>query len=306
MTAEDSQRFTSVGSPAISPDDEWVLYTRSERDWEDDDLGRNTHIWRVRVDGTDARQLTFGENNTGSPAWFPDGSKIAFSSGRGESDGSQVFFMYTDGGEAWQATDHEGGVGQYRISPDGAKLLFTARDPLTDEQQRRQRMRDDAEVVDETFRMTHLWVFDIESGEETRLTEGDFTISDPQWAPDSSKIAYVTRPTTRSTTLPGATCGSWISMATPRSSSTTRAPTRARAGRPTVRPWQSRPSRSPQHAVVQQAAPVPGRRRRAIVMLQDFDRNFGAPMWSRDGKTIFWSTGDGTGTTLFGCRHRVG
>ena len=83
MTAWDTQNFTTVGSPRISPDDQWVLYTQSVRDWDDDELGRATHIWRVRTDGTDRRQLTFGASNTGSPAWFPDGSKIAFASGRG-------------------------------------------------------------------------------------------------------------------------------------------------------------------------------------------------------------------------------
>ena len=169
MTVRDTQNFVNVGSPAISPDDKWVLYTQTVRDWNDAQLRTRTHIWRVRMDGTGARQLTFGEANTTSPAWFPDGSKIAFLSSRptgaasttstqpggnteGEGPGNQVFFMYTDGGEAWAATKHEGGVSTFSISPDGKKLLFLAQDALTSEDRRRRRERDDAVVVDETFR----------------------------------------------------------------------------------------------------------------------------------------------------------
>jgi len=301
MAAEDSLRFTSVGSPAISPDDEWVLYTRSERDMEDEELGRTSHIWRVRADGSDARQLTFGEESAGSPAWFPDGRMIAFTSGRGEGDGSQVFFMYVDGGEAWQVTEHEGGVGQFRISPDGAKLLFTARDPLSKEERERQRLHDDAEVVDQDFRMTHLWAFDIESGEETRLTEGEFTVSDPQWAPDSSKIAYVTRPTPK--VDDSAWSDVWVVDLDGNSEQFF-----DNAGPDSSPRW------SPDGSTLAMASkPQPGNTQwysklhlfpadggEPIVMLEDFDLNFGSPVWSADGKTIYWSTGEGTTISLFG------
>ena len=301
MTVWDTQNFTSVGSPRISPDDQWVLYTESSRDWDDEDLARTTHIWRVRVDGTDRRQLTFGESSSGSPAWFPDGSKIAFSSGRGDGDGNQVFFMYVDGGEAWQATEHEGGISQFSIAPDGEIFLFTARDPLSEEQERRQEIGDDAEVVDESFRMTHLWLSDIESGDELRLTDGDFTVSDPQWSPDSSKIALVSRPNTKLDD--SAWSDVWVfdlegdgelffenagPDTSPRWSPDGNTLAMASKAQPGNTQWYSK----------LHLFPADGGER--IVMLEDFDLGFGAPMWSRDGRTIYWSTGQGTVTNLFG------
>ena len=36
------------------------------------------------------------------------------------------------------------------------------------------------------------------------------------------------------------------------------------------------------------------------VLLQNFDLDLGAPIWSRDGKIIYWSTGQGTKIALFG------
>ncbi|MEE2648618.1 MAG: S9 family peptidase [Acidobacteriota bacterium] len=301
MTAWDTQNFITVGSPRISPDDQWVLYTQSVRDWDDDELDRATHIWRVRTDGTDRRRLTFGESDTGSPAWFPDGGKIAFASGRAEGEETQIFSMYVDGGEAWQVTEHEGGVSQFSIAPDGEKILFTARDPLSEEQARRKKIHDDAEVVDESFQMTHLWFFDIDSGESKRLTSGDFTISDPQWAPDSSKIAYVTRPT------PKVDDSSWSDVWVVDLEGNAEL-FFENAGPDTSPRW------SPDGNTLAMASkPQPGNTQwysklhlfpadggEPIIMLDDFDLAFGQPMWARDGRTIYWSTGQGTVTNLFG------
>ncbi len=321
MTVKDTQSFVNVGSPAISPDDKWVMYTQTVRDWTDAQLRTKTHLWRVRMDGTGARQLTFGEANTTSPAWFPDGSKIAFLSSRStgaaapaapatpapggatEGDGptNQVFFMYTDGGEAWAATKHEGGVSTFSISPDGKKLLFLSQDPLTPEDRRRRRERDDAVVVDETFRWTHVWYLDIESGKERRISEGKFVASDPQWSPDSQSIAFVTRPTTK--VDDSAWADVWL----------TDLEGRARKfydnTGPDTSPRWSPDGRTLAIASKRQAGntqwydklhlfPVAGGAPK--VLLQNFDLDLGTPTWSADGKTVYWSTGQGTRTALFG------
>ena len=315
MTVKDTQNFVSVGAPAVSPDDRWVLYTQSVRDWNDAQLRTKTHIWRVRIDGTAARQLTFGDANTTSPAWFPDGSRIAFLSSRApasqsqgqgqgsdaEGPGNQVFFMYTDGGEAWQATKHEGGVSSFAISPDGKSLLFTARDPLSAEDRRRRRERDDAEVVDEMFRWTHLWTFDIASGQEKRLTEGKFVVGDPQWSPDSTTIAFVTRPTTK--VDDSAWADVWVTTldGTPRkfyeNAGPDTSPRWSPDGRTLAIASKKQEGNTQWHDKLHlfpAAGGVPK------VLLQDFDLDFGAPIWSPDGKIVFWSTGQGTRTNLFG------
>src|SRR5690349_12060505 len=82
LNVKDTQNFVTVGSPAISPDDRWVLYTSTVRDWDDAQWRTKTHIWRVKLDGTGARRLTYGDANTTTPAWFPDGSRLAFLSSR--------------------------------------------------------------------------------------------------------------------------------------------------------------------------------------------------------------------------------
>ena len=301
LSAEDTLRINSVGGGRISPDDQWVLYTKSIRDMQDEELTRTTHVWRVNIDGTQRRQLTHGEDSASSAAWFPAGDQIAFTSSRGEGEDNQVFFMYTDGGEAWQATEHEGGVLQFSISPAGTKVLFTSRDPLSDEEEKKRKMKDDAEVVDAEFRMTHLWVLDIESGEEKRLTEGEFTIGDPQWSPDSSQIAYVTRPTPK--VDDGSRSDIWVVDAVG---------SEPRKLHENVGP-DSSPRWSPDGTKIAFAANthegtttwysslyiVPADGGEPEIYLEDFDLDFGTPIWSRDGRSVFWSTGQGTTINLF-------
>jgi dipeptidyl aminopeptidase/acylaminoacyl peptidase len=209
--------------------------------------------------------------------------------------------MYTDGGEAWQLTKHEGGVSNFEIAPDGRSILFLSQDPLTADDRRRQRERDDAVVVDETFRWTHLWVADVETGKTRRITQGKFVVSDPQWAPDSKTIAFVSRPNTK--VDDSAWSDVWVTDLDGKSRKFFE-----NAGPDTSPRWSPdgrylAVASKPQSGNTQwhdklYLFPAAGGAPR--VLLQNFDLDFGAPIWSQDSKLVFWSTGQGTRTALFG------
>lgn len=311
LSAMDTLRINQVSGPRLSPDGQWVVYTMSMRDMEDKDYKSTTHIWKVKADGAEKRQMTRGENSCTSPAWFPCGKAVAFLSSRGkvrasdkdagEESSSQVFMIPIDGGEAWQLTEHKENIQSFRISPDGKKIAFTARDALSDEEKEKQKEKDDAVVVDEKFRMSHLWVFDIDSKKAARMTEGAFTVGDFRWSPDSASIAYVSRPNTKVDeswnsdiwVVDGEGKKPRLLFENPGPDSSLRwspdGKTIAFASHPHTgtSTWYSK------------LYLIPADGGGARVLLDNFDLDFYSPIWSPDGKTIFWSAGDRTTTNLF-------
>ena len=192
------ENFKRVGGTAISPDGTWIAFTISEPRTEGEQSDYLTHIHLVSADGAQQFQLTRGDVSASNPQWSPDGNYLSFTSTRG-GDGNQVWMINPSGGEAWQVTAAEGSVGRYQWSDSGDHIAFTMVDPVSEEQQQRQRERRDVNVVDQDLRYAHLYVFDVDLASDDkveiqRLTEGEFHVGNFDWSPDDATIAFDHQP----------------------------------------------------------------------------------------------------------------
>ena len=192
MTPEDVIATRTVADPQLSPDGQWIAYVVSSADTVENAV--DSDVWLVRADGSvPARRLTTSKKSDASPRWAPDGRRIAFLSAREERP--QLWLLDPNGGEAERLVETKTSVSAFQWSPDGARIAFVAARAPTADEERRQRAKDDAVVVDSIFPHTRLWVVDVADRKARELVQGDFSVGDPQWSPDGRQLAYVVTPT---------------------------------------------------------------------------------------------------------------
>ena len=149
-----------------------------------------------------------------TPRWSPDGRRIAFVRSI-EKDGKpqpgQIYLLDMNGGEAHPLTQDTKGVSSIAWSPDGKTVAFTARRVGGDEptsgmtrKKPQERRRGDharrlsrqrqSDYVD-AGRHTHIFTVAVTNGvdkpQPKQVTDGEFDEREIEWAPDGSKIYFI-------------------------------------------------------------------------------------------------------------------
>jgi TolB protein len=143
-------------------------------------IGEGGEIYTVDIAGTQRQRLTFGDTPQASPAWSPDGARIAFVR-RGGVEGQpdsgyawRAYVMNADGSAQRQLLDDPNLVSSGGVwSPDSTVLALLVSKPTMEGM------------------VAGILVVDVASGKELARITDRSTCRSPQWSHDGNKLAYV-------------------------------------------------------------------------------------------------------------------
>lgn len=167
----------------FSPDGSRVAFTVSE---PPKGASRSRHIWILEVGTREVRQFTNSAKSEFAPRWSPGGRRFAFLSDRQET--TQIYLFPTDGGEAIRLTEGKNAVRAFEWSPDGKQIAFLATEPKGEAEEKKEKEKDDARVVDRDDKPSRLWLIDVESKKVRQLTAGNWQIQEAKWTPQGDRL----------------------------------------------------------------------------------------------------------------------
>jgi len=319
MKPEDIITMKKLGGAVISPDGRWAAFVRTAPVNDKDKIKNLNHIWLVSTEGGEPFQLTNGSNGDGGSRWSPDSKRIAFVSRRG--DKNQIWIIPKSGGEARQLTFTENGASNPHWSPDGKRIAFSMSEKDSKEVEKQKKAGDDPVIVEKNdFKQSHLWVIDVKTMDEgpeinfdlpegesdkedekerrkkdksQRLTEGDFSVTDPRWSPDGTQITFVSSPSPKADDTMFGSNIQVINVETKEIRKLTEFENGESCPRWSPDGAQIAFLHSPEGYGQKALYTIPAEGGSAKGITLDFDRNLNSPEWSPDGEVIYFSVVDG-------------
>ena len=170
-------------SPIWSRDGKRFVFS-SNRD------GTTTQLYVMSPDGGEAQKITDAKEGVGTFAFTRDGARLIFAAGK--ADEQQLWSLPTatlSDSKAALVHQHATPVGTWRISNNGQRVYFVAPDSVDTANKERMEKKFDVRIRNQDIPLNHLWMVDLATGQEQRLTTSadfsveSFTLSDDgKWA----------------------------------------------------------------------------------------------------------------------------
>ncbi|WP_440119307.1 prolyl oligopeptidase family serine peptidase [Paenibacillus sp. QZ-Y1] len=200
---EDLVHYRWISQPVISLNGQ-VAYVEQTIDRDKNEY--NTQIRGISLDGAEDIALTDGTKDS-SPAWSPDGTQLTFI--RSVDGGKGLWTLESDQKEPVMLISPARKILSYIWSPNGQYIAFASKVHTEDTQKKADVHQESASVLrGKVFERTtpkaegsgwwdgqhsHLFVYEIKSGEITQLTSGLWNISAPAWSPDSQSLSFISK-----------------------------------------------------------------------------------------------------------------
>jgi len=197
IDARDLITLPSVRGLDLNAEQELIVYQLRQTDLDENDY-RN-HLWSMKTDGSNARQLTYSSGNEWNPQISPNGRCLAFLSDRPDEageEGTRIWVMPLSGGEAKPLTDPERSIISFKWSSNASQIYYLTPESQSELSRLWSEDRESAgfDAIDRTSDKPamELWAVSKENCQHRRLFVGDPGVSDFDVDPDNETLAYST------------------------------------------------------------------------------------------------------------------
>ena len=202
MTSADIAKLRNLGSAEISPDGEYVAYTKSvpRRPMKDDDGSAWSELHVSDLQGN-SRPFITGKVSIGHPYWSADSKWIFYTAKRSTDKDRELYRIAVDGGESLKTFDHKTSIGAFDISKDQKQVAFLATEEKKKDLKEEHDDGFDQEIYEEDSVSTRIWIADIDTAgwepdhAKPRMLDLPGSAIDVKWSPDASQLMVVLAPT---------------------------------------------------------------------------------------------------------------
>jgi dipeptidyl aminopeptidase/acylaminoacyl peptidase len=181
--------------PQWTPDGGWIVFASNP--------SGPSQLYITRPDSATPRQITTSQTSVGGFVFSPDGQWLVYRTGRSAESQQLHALAVADvvaGREAapQQLTRHPTGIDQWEFSPDSRRIFFTAADTTPADERARREKGFTAQIQHTLVPPTHLFAFDVASRATARLdTDSSRSVVDFTLSADGRWIGFRTLPNDR-------------------------------------------------------------------------------------------------------------
>lgn len=193
MTLEQIASLRQVGQVVVSPNGQYIAYTRvvPRRPGHDPDGAAWVELHVIDAQG-ESRPFITGEVRIGQLGWMPDSSAVTYVSRRDGDTQSALYRIPVTGGESERLATIGTGVAGYDVSPDGRSIALIGTEP-DDEALVSERDKGFTQIVfEEDWKPRRLWIKPI--GGEAEMVDVQGSVQRAHWSPAGDRLAIAVTP----------------------------------------------------------------------------------------------------------------
>lgn len=192
---EFNMKATYLNDLQFSPDGNQILYSTRNSDFDSNKWVIEHHL--MNISNKEDSILQFDRKGVREIKWSPSGKYLSFLA---TDDGkSQIYVQDYSTGEVKAISDHDTNISRFYWSNDESKIAFLSKDTPIEKEENEKfisafEVGPQGYLSDDQYLPSHLYLLDVKTQKEERLTKGNWTInSGISWSLNDKKLVFTTK-----------------------------------------------------------------------------------------------------------------